>query len=97
MEILKTQGVKEERCRAKVRYGLVLDEILAEVDEGDYDLIVIGAHQVPEDQPWSDLRRVLQLDMADQLLTHIHRPVLVVRTIHDLELPAVESFTEDRR
>ncbi|MEJ2210602.1 MAG: universal stress protein, partial [Anaerolineae bacterium] len=31
--------------QAKVRHGLVVDEILSEARGGDYDLVIIGAHQ----------------------------------------------------
>lgn len=61
-------------CRPKVRHGLVVDEILAEAESGDYDLVVIGAH------PGEGWRRVLLDDLASQIITRIHRPVLVVRS-----------------
>lgn len=83
LEILTQQGVKKERQHALVRHGLVLDEILREAQEGDYDLIVIGAHQVPTDLPWRELRQMLQTDIADQILTHTKRPVMVVRSIRE--------------
>ena len=57
----------------KVRHGLVVDEILAEACEGDYDLVVIGAHR---GEGW---RRILLDDLAHQIVTHIDRPVLIVR------------------
>lgn len=58
---------------AKVRHGLVVDEILREARSGDYDLIVIGAHY---DAGW--LRFLLE-DLADQIITQADRPVLVLR------------------
>ncbi len=85
LEILETQGVPSHLQEAKVRHGLVLDEILNEIYEGDYDLIVIGAHHVPEDKPWNELRQLLQEDMSDHILTHTKRPVLVVRTRDERE------------
>jgi nucleotide-binding universal stress UspA family protein len=62
--------------RPKVRHGLVVDEILAEARSGDYDLVVIGAH------PGEGWRRVLLDDLANQIITGIDRPVLVVRPNH---------------
>lgn len=85
MEILESQGVPPEYRFAKVRRGLVLDEILEEVHEGDYDLIVIGAHQVPEEKPWHELIQLLQEDVADRILSSTRRPVLVVRVLDEEE------------
>lgn len=42
-ERLKAEGV---RGGVKLRRGLVVDEILHEIHEGGYDLLVIGAHDV---------------------------------------------------
>lgn len=55
-----------------VRHGLVVDEILDEARSGDYDLIVIGAHQV------KDWHRFLLEDFTRQILIHADRPVMVV-------------------
>jgi nucleotide-binding universal stress UspA family protein len=60
-------------ARAKVRHGLVVDEILEEASSGDYDLVVIGAHP---DQGW---RRFLLDNLARRLLARLDRPVLVMR------------------
>lgn len=57
----------------KVRHGLVVDEILAETRDGDYDLVVIGAHR---GEGW---RRILLDDLAHQIIVQMDRPVLVVR------------------
>jgi nucleotide-binding universal stress UspA family protein len=57
----------------KVRHGRVVDEILGEAREGDYDLVIIGAHR---GEGW---RRILLDDLAHQIITHIDRPVLVLR------------------
>jgi nucleotide-binding universal stress UspA family protein len=81
MAILEAQGVDEGRRQAVILRGLVLDEILKEAREGSYDLVVIGAHQVPSDLPWGELREMLQIDIADQVLTYIRRPVLVVHSV----------------
>jgi nucleotide-binding universal stress UspA family protein len=57
----------------KVRHGLVLDEILAESRNGNYDLIVIGAHK---SEKWQDF---LLEDLARKILVQSDRPVLVVK------------------
>jgi nucleotide-binding universal stress UspA family protein len=57
----------------KVRHGLVVDEIVAEARDGDYDLVVIGAHR---GEGW---RRILLDDLAHQVIVKLDRPVLIVR------------------
>ena len=57
----------------KVRRGLVVDEILTEARNGDYDLIVIGAHQ---GKKW---QHFLLEDLAQKILMQSDRPVLVVK------------------
>ncbi|GAB4467994.1 MAG: hypothetical protein Kow00124_01660 [Anaerolineae bacterium] len=86
--ILANLGVDPARCTPKVRHGLVLDEVLSEVREGDYDLVVIGAHQVPAHQSWPRLRRMLQDDIASRILNTTARPVLVVHARDMGMLPA---------
>jgi nucleotide-binding universal stress UspA family protein len=58
--------------QAKVRHGLVVREILDEMQSGDYDLVVIGAHQ---GKGWE---RYLLDDLAHELISHADRPLLVV-------------------
>jgi nucleotide-binding universal stress UspA family protein len=58
---------------AKVRHGLVVDEILAEVHDAPCDLVVIGTNR---GQGW---RRILLDDLAHQIIAGVNRPVLVVR------------------
>jgi nucleotide-binding universal stress UspA family protein len=58
---------------AKVRHGLVVDEILAEAKQGDYDLIVTGAHVA------TGLQRFMLTDTTEQIVLGSDRPVLVVR------------------
>lgn len=70
LDILATQGVEG---RAVLRRGLVVDEILAEAKEGDYDLLVVGAHAA------RGIARFLLDDVTRQILTHVDRPVVVVR------------------
>ncbi|MCJ7660657.1 MAG: universal stress protein [Anaerolineales bacterium] len=57
----------------KVRHGLVLDEILDESKKGNYDLVIIGAHQ---GEGW---QRLLLEDQARKIMSQLHRPVLVVK------------------
>jgi len=57
----------------KVRHGFVVDEILAEARGGAYDLVVIGAHQ---QERWTGF---LLDDLAEQIITGIDRPVLLMR------------------
>ena len=47
-----------------LRHGLVMDEILSELRENAYDMIVIGAHQVPEGLAFRELREMLQENIA---------------------------------
>lgn len=58
----------------KVRHGLVVDEILAEAKNGNYDLVVIGGHRSAEGVP-----RFLLDDLARPIAEHVRRAVLVVR------------------
>lgn len=57
----------------KIRHGLVVDEIADEVDCGDYDLLVIGAHR---NEGWQSF---LLDDLSRQIIAQVNRPVLVVR------------------
>jgi len=70
LQILRELGVAG---KVKVRRGLVVDEILAEAEEGGYDLLVIGAHAAP------GLYRFLLDDLTTQIVLGSQRPVLVVR------------------
>lgn len=57
----------------KVRYGPVIEEIQDETQQGNYDLLVIGAHQ---SVGW---QRFLLEDIAYQIIEQSDRPVLIVR------------------
>ena len=59
--------------RVEIRHGLVVEEVLAEARDGDYDLIVIGAHA---NQGWQSL---LLDDLAAKIMAGLDRSVLVVR------------------
>lgn len=56
----------------KVRHGFVVDEIVDEANSGDYDLVVIGAHQYGR---WDKL---LLDNLARQIVEQSPRPVLLV-------------------
>lgn len=71
LEILQELGVKGD---AKLRYGLAEDEIFAEAREGDYDLMVVGAHAT------IGLSKYLMGDVTSRIIDHAKIPVLVVRT-----------------
>lgn len=61
------------RLHAKVRHGLVVDEIVTEARSDDYDLVVIGAHRD------EGLPRFLLDDLAHELVLDVDRAILVVR------------------
>lgn len=61
------------QSKAKVRHGTVIDEILEEAREGNYDLVVVGAHR---DAGW---QRWLLEDITRKVITLVDRSVLVVR------------------
>ncbi len=84
LAILDAHGLQPGQRRAVIRHGLVLDEILKEAREGDYDLIVMGAHKVPENAPWSGLRLLLQEDLPAQVIRQTRRPVLLVNSVGPL-------------
>ena len=70
---LNTLRVLGVRCAAKVRHGLVVDEIAAEARDGDYDLLVIGANAARGFSRW------LLDDVTAHVLDEVQLPILVVR------------------
>lgn len=70
LELLEKSPAHSE---PKVRHGRVVDEILAESQCDDYDLIVIGARRA---YGW---QRLLLDDIAHQVIRDAQRPVLVMR------------------
>lgn len=69
---LQTLQKLNVRPRATVRHGLVVHEILTEARSGDYDLLVIGAHEV------GGWERFLLDDLAKQIIHQADRSVLIV-------------------
>ncbi len=72
LNTLRAQGVS---CVAKVRHGLVVDEIAAEARGSNYDLLIIGAHVAYGFTRW------LLDDVTAHVLEETQVPVLVVRTL----------------
>lgn len=70
LEQLAEEGMS---ARAVVRHGLVIDEIVAETQEGCYDLLVTGSHITP------GVNAKLVDDLRADILLAVNRPVLVVR------------------
>jgi len=68
--LLRQQGLRTD---LKLRRGTVASEILREADEGDYDLIAVGATR--SDRQAGDL---LTVDVTRQVVDRALRPVLVV-------------------
>lgn len=68
--LLAAYGIE---ATTRVRHGLVLEEILAESDAGDYGLVVIGAHRR---SGWAGY---LLTDLARQIVSHAQRSVLLLR------------------
>jgi nucleotide-binding universal stress UspA family protein len=74
LQQLRDAGAHGE-INPRLREGLVVDEVLAEVKEGEYDLMVIGAHYKPGQDRW--LGTLLD-DVTDQLLNRATCSVLIV-------------------
>jgi nucleotide-binding universal stress UspA family protein len=58
----------------KLRRGIVVDEVLREGHEGDYDIIVLGSSRAA-----GGLVRALMGDLARELVQRAQRSLLVVR------------------
>jgi len=69
IDLLAKSGIP---VSAKIRHGLVVEEILRELNVGDYGLVVIGAHY---SKGWQGL---LLDDLATKILQHVAEPILVV-------------------
>ena len=61
------------RATPLIRHGLVVEEILAEARERDYDLVVVGAHG------GEGIARFLLDNVTEAIITGVSQPVLVVR------------------
>jgi nucleotide-binding universal stress UspA family protein len=72
-EALAILANMEVPAEARVRHGLVLDEIVDEIHEGDYALVVVGS------RPATGWMRFLLSDVSQQIIGCTDRPVLVAR------------------
>jgi nucleotide-binding universal stress UspA family protein len=79
MQWLKEAGVTRDIIPV-LRHGLVLDEIIDEIKEGGYDLVVVGAHLRVKNR----LLNLLLEDITDQLLASVRVPFLIIR-IHSAD------------
>jgi nucleotide-binding universal stress UspA family protein len=71
---LRSVGITNEIV-PRIRQGLVVEEISAELTEGEYDLLVVGAHYQPDQDRWQG---TLLDDITDQLLHRCSCSVLIV-------------------
>lgn len=73
LRIANTKGV---RASPLIRRGLVEDEIVGETVQGNYDLVVLGAHGETLRSSWKNF---LVEDVTNTVLMQTRCPVLVVR------------------
>ncbi len=71
-EELERLGVPAE---VRVRHGIVIDQVFAEVRQGDHDLIVTGSSQAR-----GMLRHYIMGDLTRSILNRANCPVLVARS-----------------
>ena len=71
-DMLRVLHEESVEAQALVRHGLVVDEIIAEAKDGDFDMIVTGAHTTP------DLPGLLSSDLSQQIMLAANRPILIV-------------------
>lgn len=71
---LRDAGIKNE-ITYRIRHGLVVDEVLNELAEGGYELLVVGAHYQPGQDRWQG---TLLDDITDQLLNRSTCSVLII-------------------
>jgi nucleotide-binding universal stress UspA family protein len=70
-ETLRSQGIE---TGIKLRHGPVTEQILAEIREGEYDMVALGSTYAAQ-----SLRRYFAPGITDRIVEHAGRPVLVVR------------------
>jgi nucleotide-binding universal stress UspA family protein len=76
-EALDILAALDVPAQARVRHGLVIDEILDETCQEDYNLVVVGS------QPSGGWMRFLLDDVSQQIIDCTDRPVLVARSRSD--------------
>ena len=77
LEIAKQEGIK---ANATARQGNIVDEILAEVREGNYDMVCMGS-------PYSaaiGLRQYYSPNVTAEIAESVHCPVLIARYKREL-------------
>ena len=70
MEVV--EHARKVKVVPKIRHGLVIDEILKEVEQGDYDIVVLGSHRKGG---WTEF---LVDNIAKQVISRVSKPVLIV-------------------
>jgi nucleotide-binding universal stress UspA family protein len=73
-EQLLHAGVKGH-IESRIRRGLIVEEVLSELTENSYDLLVVGAHYQPGADLWQG---TLLDDVTDQLLNRSSCSVLII-------------------
>jgi nucleotide-binding universal stress UspA family protein len=76
LAILRAEGVE---AKPLVRHGLVVEEIVAEAQDGHFDMLVVGAHTIP------GIEGLLSSNLAKQIMLSANRPVLIVRQSQRVE------------
>lgn len=71
---LRDAGVSSEIV-SRTRRGLVVEEVLAELSEGGYDFLIVGAHYQPGQDRWQG---TLLDDVSDQLLNRSTCSILII-------------------
>lgn len=71
---LRDAGVRDEIV-SRIRRGMVVEEVLNELSEGGYELLVVGAHYQPGQDRWQE---TLLDDVTDQLLNRSTCSVLII-------------------
>jgi nucleotide-binding universal stress UspA family protein len=71
-EIVERAGVP---VIVRIRHGMVVDQVLAEVQGSDYDLVVVGSWPVRD--PW---RNYVIGNVTRDIINRTDRPVLVIRS-----------------
>lgn len=74
IEVLQANGVRGGIV-PRIRHGLVLDEIIGEIREGGYDILVIGGHHRPGFDP--QLEKLAE-DVATDLISEVPCSVMVI-------------------
>jgi nucleotide-binding universal stress UspA family protein len=71
-EILEQTGIP---AVVRIRHGIVIDQILEELEEGDHDVVVVGSF------PGTDrVRRYIIGNLTREIVNRCERPILVVRS-----------------